>query len=82
MPKTHSWYCESKTPDERLHAFCLLRSPYKRSVQYKIQELSDGHGFLNWELMKIDAKTEAEFLENNLEYDTLYVGENKRETVN
>jgi hypothetical protein len=51
-------------------------------VQYKIQELSDGHGFLNWELMKIDAKTEAEFLENNLEYDTLYVGENKRETVN
>lgn len=80
MARTHTWYCESTV--NHLHAFCLLRSPYKKSVQYKIQELSYGHGYLNWSLMKIDAKLEKEFLDNGIEFDTLYEGEKKPETVN
>ena len=80
MAKVNSWYCESVK--NNLHAFCLLRSPYKKSVQNKIKQLADGHGFLSWTIMKIDEATVAEFAKNNIEYDSLYVGEKKPETVN
>ena len=73
--KVWSFYCESKK--DNLHAFCLLRSPYKRSVQYKIQELSDGHGFLEWSYIKMTPEQEKEFLENSYEFDTLYVRDPK-----
>ena len=80
MPKTNLWYCESTK--NNLHAFCLLRSPYKKSVEKKIQELASGHGFMSWTLMKIDEATATEFAKNNIEFDSLYVGEKKPETVN
>lgn len=80
MATVHTFYCQST--NNKFHAFCLLRSPFRKSIEKKIQELADGHGFLNWEIMKIDEKTEAEFIENNMDFDTLYVGEKKEESVN
>ena len=73
MALIHTWYCQSQK--NNLHAFCLLRSPYKTSVKKKIMELSDGHGFLKWEIGKLNDKQIKEFEENNFDYDTLYEGE-------
>lgn len=78
MVKQHVWYCESVK--NHLHAFCLLRSPYKTSIKKKVIELSEGHGFLEWTLIKLTPEKANEFFQHQFNCDELYVGE-KPQTV-
>jgi len=78
MPKTHSWYCESILNENRdTHAFCLLRSPYKKSIQKKVVELCSGHPFREWKIGKVEGNELAQLLKFNIEYDTLYIRDEK-----
>ena len=75
MAKQWNWYCDSTKGN--LHAFCLLRSPYKTSIKKKVIELTEGHGFLQWSIGKIDDDTLKQMTEANFEFDTLYVKDGK-----
>lgn len=69
-----SWYCQSFLNGNRdTHAFCLLRSPYRKSIQKKIVELCEGHPFRDWQIGVVEGETLDGLLKLNLEYDTLYI---------
>lgn len=72
IPKTKVWLYTSSV--NGYQAFCLVRSPYKRSAQRKVRILSDGRGLLNWAGGAL-SNEDAEKLLSLYEPNTLYLSE-------
>ena len=52
-------------------AFVIVRSPYRKMAQRKVQIITDGQGLLNWTFYRVKSE-EAEVLLGKYELNALY----------
>ena len=69
VAKPQIWIFTAK--NDKRDAFVLVRSPFRKMAQKKVQIITDGHGLLNWTFYRVRSE-EAEVLLGKYELNALY----------